>query len=252
MTGGAFGVEGVRHYQHYRDFRHLAYGEGGWIDLDYTFNITNGVYDALTAAGYSCPFYWGDTDVWAVDLEPTSIGGLDESMADNVDLFFWAGHSFDDQLNWAEVVYDSSNKSWSSPSTRWQLGDRDLEWLVLYTCDSIKMDSFFDKYRNIFNGLHLILGSYGTMYFGSSTAHVGRDFAENLIDGQTLPWAWFNAAGVDNSPAVLSAERAETWNNGNPDWTNTTMFNDHYHGRGRVMPDVSSDRFAWMGLYWLH
>lgn len=251
MDNGDFGIEAVRSYANFRDF--FKRTEADTPDLAYTFNISNGLYDALSEAGYPCNFYWGDADAWAVDFEPGASGGLAESMGDDVDLFFWSGHSYLGMPDWAELVFDSSQNAWSSRSTMWRFGRVDLEWLALYSCDSIKLDNFSDtgwrRYNNIFEGLHLMLGAHESMHTGSSYADVGRNFAENLIDGDTLAAAWFNATGKDNNPAILSAELPETFGTG--DWSNTTMATDHYWGRGIVKDDIPHSRLGWIGVWWI-
>jgi hypothetical protein len=251
MDNGNFGIEAVRSYANFRAF--FGRTEADTPDLHYTFNISNGLYHSLSGAGYPCNFYWADGDSWAVDFEPASAGGLADSMADNVDLFYWSGHSYLGIPEWAEVVFDSQINWWSSPSTKWDLGINDLEWLALYSCDSVKLDNFPDtgwrRYNNLFDGLHLMLGSYDTMHVGSSYADIGRNFAENLIDGDTLVAAWFNATGKGNAPAVLSAELGETFNT--PDWNNTTMATDHYWGRGLVKDDIPRSRLGWIGVWWI-
>jgi len=251
MDNGDFGVEGVRNYAEYRSFSGAS--EADAPDLHYTFNITNGLYDTLTNAGYPCNFYWADGDSWARDFEPASVGGLDDTMSDDVDLFFWSGHSYLGTPEWAEVVLNSSQNWWSSPSTKWDLGNRDLDWLALYTCDSIKLDSFAEKgwprYNNLFNGLHLMLGSYGSMHTGSSYADIGRNLAENLLDGDSLVAAWFDSTGQSNAPAVLSAELGDTF--AAPNWDNTTMASDHYWGRGVVKDDISHSGLGWLGVWWI-
>lgn len=262
MDNGDFGVEGVRHYANFR--RENGYSEKDAPDLDYVFNITNGVYDVLKAAGYPCNFYWADTNAWAKDLVASEKGGLDASMADDVDLYFFCGHSFTEvpDGNGAALVFDSKQDDWSSSSKTWDLGNIDAEWLALYTCDTfkhlftpdnksvLKSDRIWPNYGNIFNKLHLILASYDAMHMGSSQAHIGRSFAENLVDGDSLKSAWLDATGVDNSPGVLSAERQETWNDGRPDWPNTTMENDRYWDRGNVKADIPISEIGWLGFWW--
>jgi hypothetical protein len=241
----------VRSYADYR--KQFNRSEADVPDLSYTFNNTNALNDTLKNAGYPCNFYWADGDSWARDLEPVAAGGLDDSMSDDVDLFFWSGHSYLDLPDWAELVFNSPNSSWSSKSTTWDLGNRDLEWLALYTCQSIKIDAFPEKgwtrYQNLFDGLHLVLGSYGEMHSGASYADIGRNFAENLLDGDTLVAAWFNAVGGSNAPAVLSAELGSTFSS--PNWDDTTMANDHYWGRGIVKDDIPRSRLGWLGVWWI-
>jgi hypothetical protein len=262
MDNGDFGVEGVRHYPNFR--KAMGLSEIDVPDLDYVFNITNAVNATLKAAGYPRNFYHADTNAWAKNLIASEKGGLDASRADDVDLYFFCGHSFTgvEDGNGAALVFDSKKDDWSSSSTAWDLGNIDAEWLALYTCDTfkhlidpnntgtLKPDRIWPNYGNIFNGLHLILAAYREMHLGSSQAHIGQSFAENLLDGDSIKSAWLDATGVDNSPGVLSAERIETWNDGHPDWPNTTMENDHYWGRGNVKPDIPRSEIGWLGFWW--
>lgn len=266
-------VEGIRHYQNYRNNNGTSCGgqnfpppippgKCGWIDLDYCFNITNAVSATFKAEGYPTNYYV-ETDAWAKDLLP-SVQGDNNPKADDVDFFFFCGHSYDDVPDGlgATLVFDSEQDTYTSSSKIWDLGNEDLEWLVLYTCDTfkhlidpnntskLKPDRIWPNYGNIFNGLHLILAAYQKMNLGSSQAHIGQSFAENLIDGDSLKSAWLDATGVDNSPGVLSAERIETWNDGRPNWANTTMENDHYWGRGKVQPDIPRSEIGWLGFWW--
>jgi hypothetical protein len=57
------------------------------------------------------------------------------------------------------------------------------------------------------------------------------------LDGDTIIYSWVDGVSdwwVDDHPAIILAERADTWNDGNPNYSATTMETDHYHGRGIV------------------
>jgi hypothetical protein len=131
-----------------------------------------------------------------------------------------------------------------------------LEWLAIYGCDTvarpggvdISNETFLNAYNPLFFGLHILLGAYDSMYDGWTVEEVGRDFADNLLDGDTIKYSWIDGVSdwaVDNHPAVISAERSDTWNGGSPDYSATTMAIDHYHGRGAVSADIPHDQIAW-------
>jgi hypothetical protein len=264
----SFGLETIRWYDQYRENNStvkdngeivgppIPYGVGGWIDLDYAYNITNRFYEVMIGAGESCAFYWDRGDVWETDIKESALGGNDRTYADAVDLWFFVGHSYINLADGsgAQIVFNSEVNKWFSASRDWRLGDAwNCEWIALYTCESLKFrDSAWNNYHNIFDGLHIVLGSWGEMYLGSEHANVGRAFAENLLDGDPVFAAWFDAIGVDNSPAALSAEREETWHDGNPDYNATTLSNDHYWGKGVVRPDTRASQVRWLHYKWRH
>ena len=264
------GVEGVRYYDQYREHNGtklddgtvvgppIPYGVGGWIDLDFTYNITNGFHGTMTAAGVDS-FYYAGTDVWETDIKDVSFGGDDVTYADAVDLWFFSGHSYIhlESGSGAQIVFNSDNSKkaeWFSGSHQWRLGGNwNADWIALYTCESlIFQDALWDNYHDIFDRLHIMLGSWGDMKNGSDFANVGRAFAENLLDGDPVSAAWLDATGVDNSPAALSAEGQETWHNGQPDYGATTLSNDHFWGRGEVRPDRPASEIAWLHYRWRH
>ena len=254
---GDFGVEGIRYFDQLR-----ANNPGIKAnDLTYTYNITNGVYNKLTGAGYPNNFYWAGSDAWELDLHKAEDGGLDESMADDVDLFFINTHGRNDS-GIISLGYNSNMNKWIGNSQDWKLGDNwDLEWLVIYGCDTIARPNgididdatFLSAYDPRFFRLHEILGAYDSMWDGWTTEEVGRDFADNLLDGDTIKYSWVDGVSdwyVDNHPAVISAERPETWHGGDPDYSSTTIENDHYHGRGVVTADIPHDQIGWYRIVW--
>ena len=249
---GDFGIEGVRHFGNLR-----ANNPGITADdLTYTFNRCNGVYNELKGT-YKNEFYWSETDVWEIDLHKEEDGGIDEDMADGVDLFYIDTHGRHDN-GIMKLAYDANINKWIGESSDWKLGDNDLEWLVMYACSTINRDNFeaegWGRYYPLFHGLHLILGAWGDLWDGITTDEVGEDFADNLLDGDTLKSAWFDGVSdwwCDQEAAILSAERAETWNGGNLDWSQTTMNKDHYHGKGSVKSDIPHNQIYWIGIWWI-
>ena len=262
------GLESVRWYDQYRANNGtvddkgamvgppIPYGVGGWIDLSYSYNITNRFYEVMTGAGVNCPFYFVGGDVWETDIKDTSLRGDDVTYADSVDLWFFTGHSYIglDDGDGAQIVLNTNINNWSSPSKQWKVGDNwNCEWIALYTCESLRFrDTAWENYANIFQRLHIMLGSWEHSKDGADFANCGRAFAENLVDGDTVQVAWFDGIGVDNGPAALSAETADTWHDGAPDYGATTMNNDHFWGHGNVMPDIRADKIGWLLYRWRH
>jgi len=245
--GAQVGVEGVKRFPNYN-----AAHADDLSTLPYTFNICNGVWDELST-GHARDFYWAYTDCWEKDIRAASEGGLDSSFADNVDLFFLATHG----NNWGDsvrVFYDSTQEWWISDSTKWRLGNGDLEWIAFYSCDTLPFGEIWDTCIQFFYGLHEVLGAYDTLWYGITTDEVGEDFAENLKDGWRVYTAWLYGLEdwwCDQHPLVACAEQEETWDGGDIDWPNTRIERDHYHGHGTVVSDLPHDQIYYFSYYWL-
>jgi len=94
-------------------------------------------------------------------------------------------------------------------------------------------DDVFDRWRDSFNGLHIILGFYTTC---NDESKRGRYFAEYLNDGYTVIEAWKKACKeTESSDAKWAYLRS-----GGGSGVNT--YNDHWHGKGWVSPDPTN---AW-------
>lgn len=241
-----FGIEGIRHFPHAR-----AAGIDV-ADLTYVFNNCNGMDSALRAAGHTRAFYWADTDCWEIDLNDKTKGGIDNQYADNVDLMFisthgnhWSGH--------AVLAYDSAENNFLGDSHNWLLGDDwNLEWLMMYACETLNRDSPLD-YWDVFQRLHKICGAYDLMWDGWTVDECGEDTGHNMTDGKTVAESWIDGVSdwwVDNHPMVLAIERESTWKNGALDWANTTMSRDHLWGHGVTVADIGPTEKYWMSWRW--
>ena len=245
--GADIGVEGVKYFSNHN----AALGEH-LATLSYTFTICNGVWDKLNT-GDPHNFYWGRTDCWEKDLRDVAQGGLDVYCADNVDLFFLATHG-NNTGDSIYLAYDTPQEWWHSDSRKWKLGDSDLEWLALYACRTLPFSAIGSTSWPIFHGLHMILGSHDSLWYGPTTDEVGRDFAQNLKDGDRVSDAWLDGLSdwwADQNALVLAAERYETYRGGSIDWNNTTMNRDHYHGRGYTCPDIPNSAVYYFTYSWI-
>jgi hypothetical protein len=249
---GDFGIEGISHFGNLRKEKLSGADDTTKTkvpdDLLYSSTITEGFNRKMVDAGYPKIFYYLDEDVWEIDLRSVdAYGGSDDYGADDVDLFFIITHggSYEDGKGFT-LSYDSDIEDFYAFSEDWKLGDRDLEWLAIHSCTGIGKHgkNIWENYSNIFNGLHLLLASYDKMY--NSYYEVGMNFADNLLDGDTVSAAWLDGMGINNNPIVLSSEQKSTWNGGMVDWRNTTMNRDKYHGRGETVSDI--DNPFWLGI----
>jgi hypothetical protein len=243
-----FGIEGIRHFSHLRASGTVTKAD----DLTYVFNICNGLDRQLRDAGHTRSFYWAETDVWEIDMKDVSGGGIDNEMADDVDLFFINTHGTHDGGH-ALLGYDVAHDNWIGSSADWRFGDNwNLEWLLIYGCHTIDRNHPLE-FWDIFQRLHEFCGSYDDMWDGITTDEVGEDVGDNLTDGKTVAESWVDGVSdwwVDNHPMVLAMERESTWNGGSFDWPNTTMDRDHLWGHGTTVSDIfPADKF-WMSWWW--
>src|SRR5262245_44026154 len=132
-----YGIEGIRHFANLRASGAVTKAD----DLTYVFNICNGLDRALRDGGHTQSFYWAEGDCWEVDLRDGSLGGIDQSWADNVYLFFilthggfWGGQG--------HLAYDANVDKWLGDQNDYRLGDNwNLEWLLVYGCHTVDLNN---------------------------------------------------------------------------------------------------------------
>ncbi|MDZ7706782.1 MAG: DUF6345 domain-containing protein [Trueperaceae bacterium] len=115
-------------------------------------------------------------------------------------------------------------------------GDGDLEWLALYSCQVLRDDwsglSYFDRWRDEFDGLHMILGFHTNAYVRDNFS---REFASNLVDhDMRVRSAWMKASD-DTQPTGVAARVVGVYGSG------ASSINDHFWGHGSVSPDLRGD-----------
>ena len=242
------GAEGVRYFGN-----HNAQSTcGGLNELCHTFDICDGFYSTL--AGSSGSFHYHRTSCWERDLRDVGQGGLDSSYADKADIFLLVTHG-NNNGSAITLAYDCANGGWHSDSTKWKLGDQNLEWLALYACRTIPFSSLANTCSRFFYGLHMVLGSHDSLYDSCTTDECGEDFAQNLLDGDLISDAWLDGIDdwwCDQNAAVAAAERYETYRGGNYDWPNTTMHRDHYWGHGYTCADIPHNQVYWFSYRWIN
>lgn len=245
---GSFGINAIQSYKNMRE------KEGSSnVDLPGTYTIAYGLFLNLQSAGYTCMEYSVDEFSYERSIRSNHLDGYDRYYADAVDLFFISCHGNNDE-GVTRLAFNSENERWRTWSSEWKLGDFMLRWLALYSCKTINLDKRNDlPLANIFDGLHLFLGSPGSMY--SSITWAGRDFADDLVDGDSICSAWMNLSLVSlgrNSTAVVSAESESTWNGGRPKWSKTTLHLDKYpRVRGGCVKSIRAKSIYWFGYIWI-
>ena len=173
-------------------------------------------------------FNWGDDLAWDEDFEEQGVGsptsGSDATWADSVDIAMFSGHG--SSGGWMFGV--ANRDDGTAKPTEVQLGEDNLEWLVVDACEVLARDGVFDRWGwPVFRGLHYILG-FDTICRDEGKR--GRYLADNLDDGDRMRDAWRKACqeteGSDRNYAYLRADAA-----------GTNTFDDHWHGKGFVSSD---------------
>lgn len=241
-----FGVEGIRYFDQLR-----ASGVAWADDLTYTFNRCNGFDQQLREAGHTRSFYWANNDCWEVDVRSSTFGGADNSWADNVDVFYIDTHGNNSSGN-ALLAYNVRHNEWIGSSANWRLGDNNAEWIFAYACHTVDLNNVLGLW-DIYQRLHMFCGSWEDMYDGITTDECGEDVADNLTSGDLVSDAWIDGVSdwaVDNHPICVAAERESTWNGGQFDWPNTTIYRDHLWGHGETVSDIARADLFWLSWRW--
>ena len=140
-------------------------------------------------------YYWGQCRF---------LGRDHLNFVDSVDIAYIAGHG-----SASYIVMGSgegcrlNNKAWGSYSTPNRRGD--LEYIVFHSCKVLQMDSnwrqrwrHYESTKNQkrpFSGLHIAMGFRTNHYNGAGAGRWAADeFAENLEDGYSVRYSWYEAA----------------------------------------------------------
>lgn len=171
-----------------------------------------GFIDEFDNTWTNTQYYWG---------QARFLGSDHLYFADSADLAYIAGHGS------ASYIAMSSGEgcnltnvelgSYSTPE-----GTGDLEYIVFHSCSVLQMDSNWrSRWRHYystrnqkrpFSGLHMAMGFRTSHYNGWGAGRWAADeFAENLEDGYSVRYAWYEAAEdarflagyKDNKPAIF-------------------------------------------------
>ena len=200
--------------------------------------LEQGFKDQMNADGVVRRFSWRGLAAWEQDFKEPE----DSKWIDNTDITFYVGHGNVGYFTFEDNTHDDSKLDNNDATGDW--GDKDIEWLALYSCQVMgKGDDGQEPFRNWkqeFDGLHLLLGFHTNAQVSNQFS--GK-FASNMLSSNmTVCCAWFDAIDdhqpSDREGVVMGVLRASdfAWN-----------YNDHFHGKGSVGPDIrgSNIGFAW-------
>lgn len=167
--------------------------DGTWLgDLSSPYLITYYLRNNLGGANWVSTYAWGDSDAWELDWKSATLGGNDYRLADNVDLAAFAGHGLGRNF----VMNNAHNDHYAAIADM-RLGDRDLEWLLAFTCRFLEGSK--DQLGTMMNGLHLANG-YSTKMFVDPGS--GSRFAAWANAPYGVRVAWYRQA-YETQPNTL-------------------------------------------------
>lgn len=219
-------VGGVRDY----GTENSVYNEFGGLD--------QGFIDQMNADGAIRRFSWRGLAAWEQDFKEPE----DSQWIDNTDIAFFVGHGNVGYFTFEDNTHDDSRLDNNDATGDW--GDKDLEWLALYSCQVMGKGGDgqepFRNWKQEFDGLHLLLGFHTNARVSNQFS--GK-FASNMLSSNTtVRYAWFDAIDDhqpnDREGVIMGVFRASdnAWN-----------YNDHFHGKGSVGPDIRGSN---IGLGW--
>jgi len=245
---------GVEWIDHFAEARASAGISSGAQDLSCPYYIAEWFAPTLAAAGHTLKVHHANQGVAERHMHDSADGGADNQFADSVDLYLIITHGHYDSSNReVELLFDNQQADWFGHSKKWRFGDTcDLEWLMIYGCETIDANDV-PAHLHVFQRLHIFCGAYGDMFDSFTIDEAGQDTADNLLAGDTVTDSWLDGVSdwwVSNHPAAISIETRATYNNGNPDWSNTTLGGDHLWGSGVTRADIKPEDAFWMGIMW--
>ncbi|MDX2020050.1 MAG: DUF6345 domain-containing protein [Deltaproteobacteria bacterium] len=219
-------------------------GTGVCSGLPNTVANVQGFNARMGLAGVPTQFTWFDNNAWEDDWKDPSKGGNDSTWVDDVDMTYWQGHGWPDGFSFSGC---SSNDDSSLTYNDAVWGNKDAEWMSLFTCLVLNTGTpgnyWYQRWGRAFHGLHQI-NSFETVSYHSSQH--GQIYAGYLTG---VPWFWWinpmkvrvawAQASIDDQPASVIWATMGPISNGS--WMN---FNDHFWGKGAVGPDIPANQIA--------
>jgi hypothetical protein len=214
-------------------------GTGPCSGLPNTGTNVAGFNNRMSADGVPVQFSWLDANAWEDDWKDPSLSGHDSDWVDDVDMAYWQGHGwpFGYSFSGCSSIDDASLVN---TDARW--GDRDAEWISLFTCLVLAEEDggqrWWQRWGPAFQGLHQI-NSFHTVSYHSSQH--GGIYANYLVRTPFLWWnnplkvreAWAQAAIDDQPDSVVWASMGPVGPGG------LVNYNDYFWGKGPVGPDVA-------------
>lgn len=222
-------------------------GTGPCSGLPNTAANVAGFNNRMSSAGVTVQFSWVDANAWEDDWKDPAFNGNDSSWVDDVDMAYWQGHGWPEGFSFSGCS-SIDDTSMTNDDARW--GNRDVEWVSLFTCLVLDAESggesWAQRWGSAFHRLHQI-NSFDTVSYHSSQH--GGIYANYLVRRPFLWWndpmkvrqAWAQASIDDQPQQVVWATMGVIGSGG------LVNYNDYFWGRGSVGPDVPA---AQITGYW--
>ena len=207
-------------------------------------NLAQGFANEMSGSGVTRRFFWTGNSAWEQDFKSPN----DSAWIDNTDITLYTGHGWSGGFTFNGNHQDTAIDT-NDATGDW--GDKDLEWLALYSCQVLKLDSttsVVGRWGQEFDGLHILLG-----FHTNAAANMGftGEFAHNMLRNPFLWWnnpmkvrvAWFDATD-SHQPNGRVAVAMGPIRSGN-----VSNFNDYFHGKGPVGPDIPSGSIVGWWVY---
>lgn len=190
------------------------------------------------ATSWRWQFDYGNASAWELDWKRTALGGSAYRLCDDVDLVAFAGHGYPNALQFAAKKSD-----WQSTPSDMDLGVRDAEWALTYTCNFLKGTPA--DFGSAANGVHLICGYATDMTLTPNGGEIFSEYAKPHGTRQAygVRVAWYKYGQATQS--WISRNVARTFGA-------KTAVNDFLWGYGPVAadPPAYSSSTAGQYAYW--
>jgi len=209
--------------------------------------IQGGFGVRMAQGGVTSRFNYACQSSWEKDFREN---GLDYQVVDDVDLALYIGHGWPGGFTFDNATKDDDalRHNESAGTVRW--GNQDLEWLALVSCQVLARDApssgglWYQRWGQEFDGLHMILGFHTNAYdqsgFGGRFADwmMGRKIGLVTLPPLPIRAAWFQATKEEQPSGVVAAVMGVYGQGG------LTSYNDYFHGKGPVSPDLRGTAIA--------
>jgi hypothetical protein len=219
-------------------------------DLDAPHYSSTGFSSVFGSKGVPVAFKWTGTNSWEQDFRDTATAGGDDSdWVDNVDLAWYTGHGWPGGFTFDNTTM--ADGSIVPADARW--GQRDLEWLMIESCQVLNYDggAVWNRWGPRFDRLHLLNGFHTNAAAISVANGTAGRFAKYLFpssNGFPIPalkvrQAWAQMA-IELEPSGRIYVSMGVYGPGG-----VTNYDDYFWGQGPVGPDIPKSQVN--GYWWL-
>jgi len=212
-----------------------------WGDLQTPQSCVEGLYAIVndSSTPWLWKFNWGNSSAWELDWKRSGLGGNAYRVCDDVDLVAWAGHGVPEGYPPA-IQFSTYKNDWTSTPSEMDLGYRDCEWALMYTCRFLRGSP--SDFGSAANGVHLICGYCTDM---TMTANGGQIFAY-----YAKPYLTRQAYGVRVAWYKYGQSTQEgVWANTARTFGSQAAVNDYLWGYGAVAADPPAYSTSTASLY---